>query len=119
SRPHHHRRRRRRARAHHHGRQHRQYRDPAAQPRHPLVHQVLTAMNVTKPAYQLDAAGLFVCTTEADESPLEPGVWHMPAGTIDTPPPDEWPSDKWPRWNGHAWQLVPRPAASAARPEPS
>lgn len=73
----------------------------------------------SKPAYQLDAAGLFVCTTEADESPLEPGVWHMPAGTVDTAPPNEWPSDQWPRWNGHAWQLVPRPAAAAVQPEPS
>ena len=74
-------------------------------------------MTATKPVYQLDAAGLFVCSTAADESPLEPGVWHMPAGTIDTAPPVEWPSDKWPRWNGHAWQLVPRPAAAAVPPE--
>lgn len=70
----------------------------------------------TKPVYQVDHAGLFVCTTEADESPLEPGVWHLPAGTIETPPPEQWPADRWPRWNGHAWQLVPRPAA-APQPE--
>ena len=67
-------------------------------------------------AYQLTAAGLFLGITEADESPLEPGVYHMPAGCIATPPPETWPDDKWPRWNGSAWQLVNKPTAPA---EPS
>ena len=32
--------------------------------------------------YQYDLAGLFQGTTEADESPLEPGVYHYPARTL-------------------------------------
>lgn len=71
----------------------------------------------TKTVYQTDRAGLFVCTTEADESPLEPGVWLLPAGAVETAPPGEWPCTHWPRWDGHAWGLVPRPAAT--KPEPT
>lgn len=64
----------------------------------------------TRTVYQTDRAGLFVCSTEADASPLEDGVWLLPAGAIEAPPPDEWPETHWPRWNGHAWQLIPRPS---------
>ena len=31
--------------------------------------------------------GAFIGTTEADESPLEPGVYHLPAQTTDQKPP--------------------------------
>lgn len=65
-------------------------------------------------AFQLNRAGLFVCEVEADESPLEPGVFLMPAGCTTTPPPGAWGDDKWPRWNGTAWELVTKPAAPAA-----
>lgn len=64
----------------------------------------------TKPAYQFNTAGLLVGETEADESPLEPGVFLLPGGCAFTPPPSEWPDDKWPRWNGASWALVNRPA---------
>lgn len=67
--------------------------------------------------FQINTAGLLVCETEADESPLEPGTVLMPAGCIATPPPETWPEDKWPRWNGSAWGLVNKPAA-AAEPSP-
>jgi len=63
----------------------------------------------TKPAYQYDHAGLLQGITEADESPLEPGVYLLPARCTLTPPPNA-TEDTWPRWNGHAWQLVTRPA---------
>lgn len=63
----------------------------------------------TKTVYQLSRAGLFAGETVADESPMEPGVWLMPAGAITTAPPAEWPDDQWPRWNGTAWELIPRP----------
>lgn len=36
---------------------------------------------------QLDAEGYFCGTTVADESPLEPGVFLIPAGAIDLPAP--------------------------------
>lgn len=69
-------------------------------------------------AYQYDRAGLYAGTTEADESPLEPGVYLLPARCTLTPPPADVPANKWPRWNGSAWQLVNRPApAPAAEPE--
>jgi len=64
----------------------------------------------TKTVYQTDAAGMYRGPTDADESPLEPGVWHLPSGTIETPPPEAWPEDQWPRWNGVRWELVVKPA---------
>ena len=41
----------------------------------------------TKIVSQLDATGYFVGETVAYESPLEPGVFLVPAGAIDRPPP--------------------------------
>jgi hypothetical protein len=66
--------------------------------------------------YQVNGAGLLMGTAVADESPLEPGVLHLPGGTVQQPPPDEWPETQWPRWNGHHWELVTRPAPV---PEPT
>lgn len=63
-----------------------------------------------KTVFQTDRAGLYVGPVEADESPLEPGVFHMPARAVETAPPDTWPDEKWPRWNGVAWELVTNPA---------
>jgi len=40
-----------------------------------------------KQVIQLDAQGYFVGTTTADESPLEQGVYMMPADTIDVDVP--------------------------------
>lgn len=59
--------------------------------------------------YQTNYSGLFVGKIIADESPLEPGVYPLPAGCVETPPPEEWPEDKWPRWNGFKWDLIPKP----------
>lgn len=73
----------------------------------------------TKPAYQYDFSGLFVGETVADESPLEPGVYHIPARCTLEMPPAEWPTDKWPRWNGAAWDLVTKPTpANDNAPDP-
>lgn len=63
----------------------------------------------TKPAYQFDLAGLFIGETVSYESPLEPGVFLLPAQCTYMAPPAEVPDDKWPRWNGAAWDLVARP----------
>lgn len=71
------------------------------------MHPILT-MN-TRTVYQIDRAGVYQGETQADESPKEPGVWIMPALTVETPPPTDYPSDKWPRWNGSAWTLTGRP----------
>ena len=60
-------------------------------------------------AYQYNTAGFFEGQTVADESPLEPGVYLMPARTTLTAPPAEIPDGQWPRWNGSAWALVNKP----------
>lgn len=65
-----------------------------------------------KPAYQTDRAGLYTGITEADESPLEPGVYLLPLGATFVAPPATWPANKWPRFNGHAWELVVKPKLS-------
>lgn len=55
--------------------------------------------------YQTDAQGFYSGPVEADESPLEPGVFLIPAGakTI-APPPLE--AGKRARWVNGAWALV-------------
>lgn len=67
----------------------------------------------TKIAYQTDRAGMYLGTVDADESPLEPGVFLMPARCVEIAPPDTWLDAQWPRWNGVAWDLVTNPAISA------
>lgn len=64
--------------------------------------------------YQYSIAGLYLGETVADESPLEPGVLLMPARTTAIAPPTEIPEGRWPRWNGHAWELVNKPADPTA-----
>lgn len=84
------------------------------------------------PAFQLNGAGLLVDVVPAMESIAQPGegVYHVPAGATVEPMPagwistertdagffdwqGHWPEDKWPRFNGHAWELVTRPVAPA------
>ena len=62
-----------------------------------------------KSVYKINYSGLFVGETLADESPLEPGIFHIPADCVELAPPEEWPEDKWPRWNGFKWELIQRP----------
>lgn len=62
-----------------------------------------------KTVYQTNYSGLFVGETIADESPLEPGVYPLPAGCVELAPPESWPEDKWPRWNGINWDLIQKP----------
>lgn len=42
----------------------------------------------TKEVCQLDEEGFFIGMAEAHESPLEPGVFHIPRNAIDIPPPE-------------------------------
>lgn len=59
--------------------------------------------------FQTNRMGFYVGVTEADESPLEPGVVLMPAGAVAMAPPEAWPAGLWPRWNGSSWTLVNEP----------
>lgn len=42
----------------------------------------------TKTVSQLDDDGFFVGIATAFESPLEPGIFHIPKNCVDVPPPD-------------------------------
>lgn len=64
---------------------------------------------------QLNHLGYFVGAVAADESPLEKGVFILPGGAIDIPPP-EVPSGKAAIWREGRWVFVdppeePRPEA--------
>lgn len=64
---------------------------------------------MTKQVSQLDTNGYFLGVTIADESPLEEGVFLIPAGAVDSLPPLI-PEGKLARWNGE-WTLddIPQP----------
>lgn len=67
---------------------------------------------------QLDPLGYFIGTTTADESPLEPGVFHMPAGAVDLAAPTPAPGKRH-RLEGAAWiaeDLPPPPAQEFPTP---
>lgn len=58
----------------------------------------------------IDANGYFVGASVADESPLEPGVYLIPGGAIDIPPPDVTAGRMYRLANG-AWLDEPVPEA--------
>jgi len=70
-------------------------------------------MRNEKTMSQLNPEGYFVGTTLAEESPLEPGVFLVPGGAVDTAPPVV-PEGQRAKWVGE-WVLedIPQPA-----PEP-
>ncbi len=55
---------------------------------------------------QLDHHGYFLGPTEADPSPLEPGVYLLPGGAVDAPPPNA-PANHRARWVDGAWVFEP------------
>jgi hypothetical protein len=65
-----------------------------------------------KQVTQLDAAGYFIGLTVADKSPLEPGVFLLPAGAIDQPAPTV-PSGQRARWQSDGWVFEPVPQAAS------
>lgn len=64
----------------------------------------------TKTVFQTDPNGWYVGAVQADESPLEPGVWHIPGGCVELAPPTTIPAGKQPQWTGSAWALNTPPA---------
>lgn len=59
----------------------------------------------SRTVYQTDPLGLYIGPVEADESPLEPGVFLIPGGCVETPPPPA-PEFKIACWTGKRWQLL-------------
>lgn len=59
--------------------------------------------------YQTNKSGIYVGPVEADESPLEPGVWLIPGGAVEIAPP-EIPFGHVAVWINQAWEVVPLPA---------
>ena len=62
-----------------------------------------------KIVYQTDQYGHYMGATQADESPLEPGVYLIPKGAVEVSPPLSWPVKHWPRWNGSTWEIIRQP----------
>lgn len=56
--------------------------------------------------FQTDENGFLVGATVADESPLEPGIFHIPRGCVEVVPP-EIGVNQCAHWNGAAWDLLP------------
>lgn len=62
-----------------------------------------------KIVYQTDHFGWYVGKSIADESPLEPGVFHIPAGCFeDAPPEGPYEEGLWPKRVGSGWALKSR-----------
>lgn len=71
-----------------------------------------------KTVYQTDHFGWFTGETVADESPLEPGVFHIPAGAFeDAPPAGPYDEGLWPKRVGSGWKLVQRKVAAEPSPQ--
>jgi hypothetical protein len=60
---------------------------------------------MTKTVYQTDSYGLFVEEVQARESPLEPGVYLIPAGCVEEPPPAA-EATKVAVWSAGTWALI-------------
>lgn len=60
----------------------------------------------SKIVYQTNHLGLYVGPVEAEESPLEPGVFLIPGGCVERPPPADIPEFKTACWTGKTWQLL-------------
>lgn len=56
--------------------------------------------------YQLDPLGFYTGDALADESPLEPGVFLLPSGSVALAPPMA-PEGKHPCFINGVWELVP------------
>lgn len=69
---------------------------------------------MTKLVYQTNSDGYFVGSVEADPSPLESGIWLIPGGAVEIPPPNA-QENQVARWDGSQWALE---TVQAQEPEP-
>lgn len=61
-----------------------------------------------KKVLQLDANKYYVGVNWAEESPKEPGVFHIPGGCIDYFEPELQPNER-ARWNDGSWVIEDKP----------
>jgi hypothetical protein len=73
-----------------------------------------------KQVCQLDSQGYFTNVTVADESPLEPGVFLIPDGCVETKPPKVFP-DQRVKWVNDNWvyEDIPLPPTPPEPVQPS
>lgn len=70
---------------------------------------------MTKIVYRYDENNCYIGTDRAFESPLEKGVFHIPANCTEIEPPEEKEGFKI-KWNGEAWEYEEIP--KEPEPEP-
>jgi len=70
----------------------------------------------TKTVYQCDLDGWFIGPTVAHESPLEPGVFHIPAGCVEDAPPEA-EDGLTQRWIAGLWAQQVKPAEPVRTPQ--
>lgn len=71
----------------------------------------------TKTVFQTDHSGVFVGATLADESPLEPGVFHIPGGCVEVKPPKH-SSLELARWIDGSWVIEQIPTTPEEEERP-
>lgn len=64
--------------------------------------------NETKTVYQLDRHHCYLCTTVADRDPLDENNWLIPAGCVETAPP-ETGKNQTAQWqpDSQTWRIIP------------
>lgn len=66
--------------------------------------------------YNYDVNGMYLNSAEADESPLEEGVFLIPSGATDKEPP-ETKRGTAAKWNGSCWEIVAVQVEELTSPE--
>ena len=64
--------------------------------------------NETKTVYQLDRHHCYLCTTAADRDPLAENNWLIPAGCVETAPPQTGKNQaaQW-QYDSQTWRIIP------------
>ena len=62
----------------------------------------------TKTVYQLDRHHCYLCTTTADRDPLDENNWLIPAGCVETAPPQTGKNQaaQW-QYDSQTWRIIP------------